>query len=296
MLRLYCRRNFVASNSIETARKNMNRIAAVRSALLHKKFPRAKFEPIELGSVSGEKIHVEGKTQPGCLLYFHGGGYFMGSVATHRGFGLRLAFRSQRPVYLVEYRLAPENPYPAALEDALASYQALCKLYPAKSILLGGDSAGGGLALALLLKLKETGGDFPAGAFCLSPWTDLSCSEESHRFNAKHDYMFQPEHFEQWAPLYVGKESPTNPFISPLFGDPTGLPPIFIQVGAHEMLLDDSRSFARRAREAGVETELEVWDGMQHVWQIALPHLPESKKAVQKITAFIEKQLTGNGS
>ncbi|MCB0417654.1 MAG: alpha/beta hydrolase [Bdellovibrionaceae bacterium] len=273
----------------------MNRVAAVRSALLNKKFPRAHFEATTLGGVVTEKIHVEGEQQAGCLLYFHGGGYFMGSIATHRGFGLRLSFRSKRPVYLIEYRLAPENPYPAALEDALASYRALTEIHPPKSIVIGGDSAGGGLALALLLKLKEMGGPFPSGVFCLSPWTDLSCSEESHRFNSKNDYMFQPEHFEQWAPLYLGKESPTHPLISPLYGDPSGLPPLFIQVGASEMLLDDSRSFARKAREAGVEVELEVWDGMQHVWQIALPHLPESKQAVQKMLAFINKRLPENG-
>ncbi|MCB0405779.1 MAG: alpha/beta hydrolase [Bdellovibrionales bacterium] len=273
----------------------MNRIAAVRSAFLHKKFPRAQFESITLGGIAAEKIHVEGKSQPGCLLYLHGGGYFMGSVATHRGFGLKLAFRSQRPVYMIEYRLAPEHPYPAALDDAVVSYEALCKLHPPRSVIIGGDSAGGGLALALLLKLKETGGPFPAATFCLSPWTDLSCGEESHRFNAKHDFMFQPEHFVQWAPLYVGKNSPTNPFISPLFGELSGFPPLLLQVGACEMLLDDSRSFAKRAREAGVQVDLEVWDGMQHVWQIALPHLPESKKAVHKIIAFVEKHLPGNG-
>ncbi|AEA62059.1 alpha/beta hydrolase [Burkholderia gladioli] len=230
---------------------------------------------------------VNGRATP-TLLYFHGGGYYFCSPATHRPLVFALTAKAGARSFSVDYRLAPEAPFPAAHEDALAAYAALLEagVDPA-TIVLGGDSAGGGLALALLVALRDRGAPLPAGAVLFSPWTDLAATGETLRSNDGADPMFAGAALGRAARLYVGDASPTDPYVSPLYADPAGLPPLLIQAGSTEVLLDDSRRFAERARAAGVEVDLQVWPRMPHVWQMAVPFMPEARRALDDAAAFV---------
>jgi acetyl esterase/lipase len=225
------------------------------------------------------------------ILYFHGGGYVLGSLDTHHELMGRLSRACKAPVLGLDYRLAPESPYPAAVEDATAAYLALNErgISPGR-IVLGGDSAGGGLVLACLLALKERGVAMPAGAILLSPWTDLSGSGDSVRTRADVDPMITPTLLEPMAAVYRGNMAATDPGVSPLFGDLRDLPPLLIQVGDHEILLDDATRLKAAAQKAGVTTELEVYAGAFHVFQ-NMPQLPESVDALAKIGTFFDRCL-----
>ena len=214
------------------------------------------------------------------MLYLHGGGYVLGSLDTHAELMGRIAASCRAPVLGVDYRLAPENPFPAAVDDAVASYERLIEqgIKP-EAIVLAGDSAGGGLALACMLALKAAGKPLPAGAMLLSPWSDLTATGESINTRAEVDPMISPELLQPMADTYVGKDDAANPLISPLFGDLAGLPPLLIQVGDFEVLLDDSTRLATAAEAAGVSVELEIFDGGFHVFQNQ-PQLPESAQAL----------------
>ncbi|KAF1029978.1 MAG: Monoterpene epsilon-lactone hydrolase [Burkholderia plantarii] len=226
------------------------------------------------------------------LLYFHGGGYYFCSPHTHRPLVFALAARTGARTFSLDYRLAPEHPFPAAHDDALAAYLALLASGVApESILIGGDSAGGGLALALLVALRDRGVPLPAGAILFSPWTDLAATGETLRTNDGVDPMFAGAALGRAAELYVGEASPTDPYVSPLYADPAGLPPLFIQAGSTEVLLDDSRRMAERAREAGVSVEFEIWPRMPHVWQMAVPFVPEAGQALDQAAAFAARVL-----
>jgi acetyl esterase/lipase len=235
--------------------------------------------------------HVEapGARQDCGILYFHGGGYVLGSLDTHHELMGRLSRTCQAPVLGLDYRLAPEHPYPAAVEDAVNAYLALRERgISADRIVLGGDSAGGGLALACLLALKTRGKALPAGAVLFSPWTDLSGSGESTNSRADVDPMVSPQLLQPMAALYRGDVAAEDPGVSPLFGDLEGLPPMLIQVGDHEILLDDSTRLASTAQAAGVEVDLEIYDGAFHVFQV-MPELPESADALTKVGMFFER-------
>ncbi|AJY66930.1 alpha/beta hydrolase [Burkholderia glumae] len=239
------------------------------------------------GSPRGEWLEpADGRATP-TLLYFHGGGYYFCSPATHRPLVFALSRKLGARSFSVDYRLAPEHPFPAAHDDALAAYAALLEagVEPA-SILIGGDSAGGGLALALLVALRDRGAPLPAGALLFSPWTDLAATGDTLRSNDGLDPMFSGAALGRAARLYIGGASPTDPYLSPLYADPAGLPPLLIQVGSTEVLLDDSRRFAERAQAAGVATELQIWPGMPHVWQMAVPFMPEASRALDQAAAF----------
>lgn len=232
----------------------------------------------------------EGATGGETLLYFHGGGYVMGSPTSHAALTARLALASGARVVSFDYRMAPEHPFPAAVEDGLAAYKALLDQGVApEKIAIGGDSAGGGLTFATLLKARDAGLPMPASAIGLSPWTDLTGASETYKSRADADPMITAAGITEIAGVYLAGKPATDPLASPLLGDLKGLPPILIQVGDAEVLLDDSRSFEKKARAAGVDCSLQVWDRMIHVWHAFFPILPEGEQAIVQLGDFLKK-------
>lgn len=245
--------------------------------------------------VSGRPAEwVEGPDADGSrvLLYFHGGGYVIGSIATHRALVARIARVAGIRGLVLDYRLAPEHPFPAAVEDAMAAYRFLLDegIEP-EGIALGGDSAGGGLTFATLVALRDAGTPLPAAAIALSPWVDLEGSGESMTTRADADPMVGREGLLEMARLYLAEADPKTPTASPLHADLAGLPPLYVQVGTAETLLDDATRIAARARAAGVQIELEPFEDLVHVFQAFAPHVPESLEAIQKLGAFLKRQL-----
>ena len=246
--------------------------------------------PDDAGGVPAEWIEAP-DPGPGLILYLHGGAYALGSINTHREFVARLASAAGERCLVLNYRLAPEHPYPAALEDAIAAFHWLqTQDYDPSQIIIAGDSSGGGLALAILLALRDAGEPLPAGAVCISPWTDLAATGASIKSKANVERILDPGSLEKYAKYYASEQDLTNPLISPHYADLSGLPPILIQVGADEILLDDARRCAARAQEAGVTVTLEVWDEMFHVFQL-VSFLPEAKEAVEHISEFVSRNF-----
>jgi len=246
----------------------------------------------QLGLTAGEWLLPPRPAPAAALLYLHGGGYCMGTPATHRGLAATLTRGTGLPTYVLDYRLAPEHPFPAALDDTLAAYRALRVTWgQAARIGLVGDSAGGGLALAATLALHERGEQPPAAIVAMSPWTDLACSGRSFIEQQRRDLLLQPGYVRHVAGLYLNGQNPLLPKASPLYGRLQGMPPLLLQVGADEILLDDSLRFAERAQAAGVAVSMEVWQGMWHVWQIAGPLLPEARRALARVSAFLRQHL-----
>ena len=226
------------------------------------------------------------------VLYLHGGAYRLGSPATYRNFSWRIAAAAQARVVALDYRLAPEHPFPAALDDALAAYRwLLSKAAPTRLALLG-DSAGGGLALGLLLKLRDAGLPLPPAAVVLSPWTDLALTGPSITANAQSDPMLNADDLPQFAADYLGGTNPANPYASPLYGDPAGLPPTLFQVGSDEILRDDTLRMAEKLIGAGCKAVVEVWPRMPHVWHLLAPLVPEARAAIKRVGAYISERLT----
>jgi acetyl esterase/lipase len=227
------------------------------------------------------------------ILYLHGGGYYFCSPRSHRAITFGLATRSNASVFSLDYRLAPEQRFPAALDDSVAAYRRLLgDGVPAQSIAIAGDSAGGGLALATLLALRDAGDPLPAAAVLFSPWTDLTCSGESMRTNDGRDPMYHASVFPQVAAQYLGSADARNPYASPVFGEFEGLPPLLIQVGDTELLLDDSTRIAAKARAAGVHVELDIWRNVPHIFQIWAPFMPEARDALARAAAFIDGAIS----
>jgi len=249
-------------------------------------------EELTLGGVAAERLSAPGAREGAAFLYIHGGGFVAGSPRTHRPLTWRLAKDIGIPVYAIDYRLAPEHPYPAGLDDCVAAYRGLLeKGVPAKSILVGGDSAGGNLTLALALRLKAEGLHLPAALICLSPATDMTASGESYSANAEADSLFVPEIFHSLKPVYFPDLDERDPFVSPLYGDVSGFPPTLFQVGEKEMLRDDSTRMAAALTAAGVETAIEVWPKVWHVWQLNADMLPEAREAIAHIVRFAKQHL-----
>lgn len=252
-------------------------------------------EPIEAGGVPAEWVTIsDSSVSNNVILYLHGGGYVSGSIKTHIGLGARIARGSKARVLMIDYRLGPENPFPAALEDAIAAYHWLVNdegINPT-NIVIAGDSAGGGLTLACLVKLRDTEASLPVAAVCLSPWTDLANTGETIRTKAELDPFITPEGVEFMAKKYLGESDSKDPLASPLYANLQGLPPLLIQVGTSEILLDDSIRFSDRAKAAGVEVQLAVWDDMIHVFAAFAEWAPEGRQAIDQICEFIGKYLT----
>jgi acetyl esterase/lipase len=220
------------------------------------------------------------------ILYLHGGGYVSGSPRTHRALMGYLSRHTQARVLALDYRLAPEHVYPAALQDAWAAYWWLLKQdIAAKRIVVAGDSAGGGLTLALLLALRDAGAPLPASAICFSPWVDLALTGGSMHRNKATDYINE-EILKATAQMYLGGHDPHDPLVSPLYGDLQGLPPMLVQVGSAELLYDDGRRLAHKARRAGVEVQFDVFPGMVHVFQFMYLIEPKSRQAVRAAARF----------
>ena len=248
---------------------------------------------VQAGGVHSEWITPVEADPSRTILYLHGGGYCICSLDTHRGLASRLALAARARVLTIDYRLAPENPFPAALEDALSAYRWLLALgIPANRIAVGGDSAGGGLTLSTTVSLREAGDPLPATLCLISPWTDLTLSGESHRTRKSVDPIFGGETGSlEFGPAYLGVHDPANPLISPLFADLHGLPPTLIHVGSDEILLDDSTRLVEKARQAGVNVSIEIWQGMWHVFQAFAPFVPEAQQSIEKLGSFIQKQI-----
>jgi acetyl esterase/lipase len=229
------------------------------------------------------------------MLYLHGGGYVYGAPAFYRDFIWRIADTTRSRVLCIDYRLAPEHPFPAAVDDAIAAYRWLLDQgADPRRLSVMGDSAGGGLTFATLLRLRAEGRPLPAAAVTLSPWTDLTLSGESIRRFARTDPMLDPVQARTYAGWYLAGADPRHPYASPLYGDATGLPPTLIQVGSDELLLDDSTRMADRMRVKGRRVALEVWPRMPHVWQLYARAVPEARRAVERIGAFVDLELRIN--
>jgi monoterpene epsilon-lactone hydrolase len=230
------------------------------------------------------------------VLYCHGGGYYFCSPRTHRSLVFGLATRANASIFSLDYRLAPEHRYPAALDDAMAAYrQLIADGTPPGSIVISGDSAGGGLALAALVALRDAGDPLPAGCLLFSPWTDLAATGETLRTNDGLDPMFRGAAIGLAAKLYLGDTSATHPYASPLYADLHGLPPLFIMAGATEVLLDDSRRVADNARARGVAVEFEVWQKVPHVWPLFVPFIPEARRALDRAATFVQRVTSARG-
>jgi epsilon-lactone hydrolase len=252
-----------------------------------------KCEAVNANGIAAEWIVPPGAASDRVILYLHGGGYIMGSINTHRATVARIARAAQARGFAIDYRVAPEHPFPAAVEDAAAAYRwLLAQGYQPSRIVIAGDSAGGGLVLAALLSLRDSGAPMPAAAVPISPWTDMEGTGASVKTNAARDPMVTIDGLNSMAKLYVGQQDPKHPLASPLYGDFRGLPPLLIQVGAAEILLDDSTRVADRAKAAGVQVELEAWDDMFHVWHAFAKILPEGQQAIDRIGQFVIAQTS----
>lgn len=282
---------------------NIEDVEYVRNALrkmysIMKKARSVNIEQIQMGRISAEKhtLRKPKVNEPMTMLQLHGGGFFTGSAEEYRAFVSNLCDKLQVNAYAVNYRLVPECPFPAALDDAFSSYKWLLeeKKLPAERIFLLGDSAGGGLVLSLLHRLKKNNMPLPKCALCISPWTDLTLSNESHVTNRDRDDFFNYEKLEKVAEAYIGKDSGHNPEISPMFADFKGFPPIFLQVDSTEMLLDDSVIISEKMKEQDVTVEIDIWDGLFHAFPTFanFPFVrfvtPEFKQAVNNMKLFLE--------
>ncbi len=253
--------------------------------------PDVQCEPVDVDGVPGEWIAASNAEAERTVYYLHGGGYTIGSIKSHREMVSRISRATAARALLVEYRLAPENRFPAAVEDALTGYRWLISngADPARTV-IAGDSAGGGLTVATLVALRDAGDPLPAAAVCLSPWADMEGLGESMKTRADRDPWIEPDLILQGAEVYLGEGGdPRNPLASPLHADLTGLPPLLVQVGDSEVLLDDSTRLAERAKAAGVDVTLEVWDEMVHVFQAFAFMLPEGQQAIDRIGEFIRE-------
>lgn len=243
-----------------------------------------------IGDLAAEWLQPADVPDAGAVLYLHGGAYTMGSCATHRTLAARLALASRLRVLHPEYRLAPEHPFPAALEDSVAAYRwLLASGVPPQNTVVAGDSAGGGLAIVLAVALRDAAEPLPAAIVCMSPWADLAMAGESYRTRAAVDPVCSVETSRFHAAQYVGAHDPRTALISPVYADLHGLPPLLVQVGDREILLSDATQLAERARADGVEVRLKVWQGMWHVWQLFARYVPEGQQALDEIGAFIRQ-------
>ena len=264
------------------------------SPRLFKSMVELKTEPVDVDGVPAEWITPPQVTGGRTLLYLHGGYFLAGSIRSHRNLAGNIAAAAQGRALIIDYRLAPEHPFPAALDDAYTVYcWLLGQGIQPEQIILAGDSAGGGLVLSLLLVIRGHGAPLPAAAVCLSPVTDMTGGGESRISNAGKELMVDPRISSQVPSLYLAGADLHNPLVSPLFADLHGLPPLLIQAGSEETLLSDATRFAERARRAGVDVTLEVWPGMQHVWQIMASLLPEGRLAIAQIGEFISQREIG---
>lgn len=286
-MKLFYGRIFPPEMPIEKLRKGQNAARSVEPLP-----PDIRTESHPLGGVPGEWLHPATFTPDSALLYLHGGGYVVKSPAIHRVLVGRLAQAAHLRAFMADYRLAPESPFPAALEDAAAAYTGLLAqgIEPSR-VVIAGDSAGGGLTAALLLHLRDSGKPLPAAAALLSGWLDVSLSSPALTALQKRDPFLRVQDLRRWAGHYAAGHDLRSPLISPLFGDLTGLPPMLIYAGEYEVLRADSVAFAEKAKAAGVNAILKVWPGMIHAFPLFAGMVPEGKAAIAEVSAFFRAQL-----
>jgi monoterpene epsilon-lactone hydrolase len=244
------------------------------------------------GQVKAHRITTPASQPDQHVLYLHGGGYRAGALICYRHLTWRIASATHASVLAIDYRLAPEHPFPAALDDAISAYRWMVAegADPRRCAVIG-DSAGGGLALAMLLRLRDEGFPTPAAATVISPWTDLALTGASLHRNARSDPMLNAGDLPMLVAEYLAGTDPRNPYASPLYGDPVGLPPVLIQVGSDEILHDDAVRMAERLRSAGCRVELEIWPRMPHAWHLFVPVLPEAHRAIRRIGDFVRRRF-----
>lgn len=257
-------------------------------ALLHELPEGFRFVAVDAGAVPAEWMEMPGVAQDRVFLLLHGGGYRAGSPRTHRRMGANLSDVTGMRVLVPDYRLAPEHPFPAGVDDAIAAYRWLrTQGIPARNIVVGGDSAGGGLALSMLLKLRDSGSDMPRAAVLLAPWTDLTVSSETYESLRHLDPIITREKLREAGLWYAGKGDPADPSMSPLFAELAGLPPMLIHAGGSEVMVDDSRIFAERAAAAGVDVACRIYPGMWHVFHGSGTGIPEVRAAFDEIGGYV---------
>ena len=274
--------------SVTAFRDDVDRVAAKM------KMPKdVAIEPVHVDEMHAEWI-LPAKTLAGkALLYIHGGGFISGSCHTHRMHVAKFANGSGLKTLLFDYRLAPEYPFPAGLDDCVAAYTWLLEQgYGARDIIVGGESAGGTLTLSLLLALKARGIDLPKAAFSISPVTDLRCRAAAFDVNAARDIAPMGS-WQVWTKYYIGSHDPADPMLSPLMGNCGGLPPLLICVGTHEIHLDDCENFVRKVKEQGGDVTLRTWPKMVHAFPIMSPLFPEAKAAMADICRFVAGHAEG---
>ncbi|HSO19354.1 MAG TPA: alpha/beta hydrolase [Desulfosarcina sp.] len=251
-----------------------------------------RHHPVAIDLIPAEWVVSDDADPDRRILYIHGGSWISGSPAGYRAFVSRISRAAGAAVLVVDYRLAPEHRFPAGLEDCVRAYQWMRQngpdgARPAATAFLMGDSAGGNLALATLLNVRDAGLPLPSAAIAVSPAIDFTCTSPSLVSRASVDPIINPKVLPALIPIYLGEHTdPAHPYASPLFGDYTGMPPILLQVGDFEVLLDDSRRLAERAAGQGCDVTLQIWDGMPHVFQGFAPFLPEASEALEKIGEF----------
>jgi acetyl esterase/lipase len=254
-----------------------------------------RLQLVDEKGVRGEWLETkESAPEAGVILYIHGGGFLSSSARTHRPITATLARLTHFRVFSLDYRLAPESRFPAALDDALDAYRWLVsdqEISPSQ-IALAGDSAGGGLVLSLLLRLREENLPLPACAACFSPWTDLAGTGKSIQTNAARDAMFYPENIAEFASAYLGSESAKNPLASPVYGDFSDLPPVLFHVGSTEILLDDARRIHQNIRAANGASELKIYEDIFHCWQMGAGLVPEANDSLNEAAAFIRRHIS----
>lgn len=281
---------FAMASSIADFRRQCAQSAARLSRLP----PGVQIKPATVGGVAAEWLRPSGAPQDKLILYVHGGGYVSGSCADHRGFVASFARRLGYAALSYDYRLAPEHPYPAAVEDSLAVYRALLERYRPEDILIAGESAGGGLALALLFALKQARLPMPCAAAAISPWLDLTCSSLGYRTrNARS--VAPRDSWTVFSHHYAAGQDRHNPTMSPLFGDPTGLPPLLINAGCDDELFDEAEAFARKACAAGVAASFRAGEGMIHCYPLLAPMFREATEAMDEIATFARRHLEPKG-
>lgn len=258
-----------------------------------KPHPSVKSTPLTYTIFNGEMIEPVDKKPKFTMLYLHGGGYVMGSTQGYRNFLSYFSYRADAQILSLDYRLAPEHPFPAGLDDSKAAYQWLLDNgYDPKKIVIAGDSAGGGLALALLQLLRDHEIPMPASAICLDPWVDLTGEAIWPKGKHEQETMVRAINIELFARSYAGRHDRNHGLISPLFGDLKGLPPLLIQASTEDSLIEQAVELEKRAKEQGVDVTFEIWQGMPHVWQVIfVPYVSESTQAIEHICKFIDETV-----
>lgn len=249
-------------------------------------------QKVTVAGIPGEWVVAPNAVENRVFLYLHGGGYCFGSCNTARELASRLSRVTATRVLVIEYRLAPEHPFPAAIEDSVSAYQWLISSeFSPGQIIIGGDSAGGGLALATLLTLRDAGHPLPVATVLLSPWTDMEGTGDSMETQMEFDPWLKPEEMRSMSALYIRDLEPRHPLVSPIYANLQGLPPMLVHVGRDEILLSDSSRLVERAHEAGVDVTFKIWEDMWHVFHSFASNVPEARKAIEEIGEYVVEKL-----